>query len=232
MAPNRKTHELFADAVDLESLKTSIQPKYLPLTIGHDPRETQEVQQQPKCNYQQELVTDPKTEKEPRAVSYWDWPADTIEAEKEAAVDDLFSLSRIESNLVTDSFRRETATKDVTTNTEESQSYWEWSTDVNVVECETDSEDNADAATSQNRPDRHCEDCCQEYWTWSEESNHDEASMPSRSDHLHSILDSSRKKYQRRHSHLPDPENPDTNTEHASDHYWHWSEFHSTSATQ
>eukprot|EP00536_Pseudo-nitzschia_multiseries_P017803 jgi/Psemu1/315021/fgenesh1_kg.1825_\ len=234
MAPNRKTHELFATTADLESLRSTIQPKYLPLTIGHSPRDAQQdlQEQEQECHYQQELVTDTKREKEPRTVSYWDWTSDTKEEEEEAAVDDLFSLSRFETNLVADALRREVETKDATTtHTEESQSYWEWSDTVEVTDCETDTEEDETTPPATNQPDSHCEECCRDYWAWDEESDHNEESLPSRTTHLHNLLNNSRKKYHRRHSHLPEPEDPETDAEHASEHYWHWSEFHSASAT-
>ena len=236
MAPNRKSSNLFTSSAELESLKIPLQAKFLPLT---DPREQQQQKQNQehelKC-YQHEttLVLDPKTEKSLPTVSYWDWTPDTIEAVKEAeeeeAVDDVFSTSRFESNLIADSMRREEdSSSSQLSVSEEQQSYWGWFNgyDVVVVETETETETETDSQADEPilNAEQHCEDCCESYWTWQEdEESVDACSKPSPSQYLRTVVTNSRKKYGRRHSHLPEA----TGT---SDHYWHWSEFHSSSAS-
>ena len=207
MAPNRKTHDLFASHAELASLRATIQPKYLPLTTETGNRS--------------HLVTDPKTEKAPRAVSYWDWSYDTARETKAAEIDDLFSLSRLETNLASDCLRRDAQESSPPTLTpiakEESQSYWDWSIEDDAhTQSETDTQEAAEQPVSQQaRPER------ADYWTWrgDADTNHD-ASAPS--NYLHNLVANSRKKYHRRHSHLH-PE-----TESASDRYWHWSEYQGT----
>lgn len=226
MPPNRKSQTLFTSSYELENLKIPLQAKFLPLT---DPREAK---QQQIC-VQQELKPDPKTEKSPPTVSYWDWPSDTAEEEKVEAIDDLFSLSRFESNLIADSIRREeesTVQVSVTKikETDEQQSYWDWSNeDVDAVEPEIDSRD--DKPNPQTE-DRHGEECGGDYWAWQEnEGTEDYYNETSPSRRLHNVVNESRKKFARRHNHLPEPDHS-SDAIAALDHYWHWSEFRSIGA--
>mmetsp|Transcript_9313 Transcript_9313/g.23156 ORF Transcript_9313/g.23156 Transcript_9313/m.23156 type:complete len:229 (+) Transcript_9313:135-821(+) len=227
MAPNRKSPTLFAN--NLESLNIPLKAEFLPLT---DPREAEQQQQQQKC-VQHDLRSDPKTEKAPITVSYWDFPSDTAEEEKLAAIDDLFSLSRFESNLISDSIRRENSTAHVPVDkskgsedqAEEQQSYWDWSNeDVDVVEPETDSQDDKRCQID----DRHCEECCDDYWSWHpKEATEEDCHNESPSDRLHQVVAESRKKFVRRHSHLPEPGDNEISKSH---HYWHWLEDRSANA--
>lgn len=230
MAPNRKSPTLFASNYELDSLKIPLQAKFLPLT---DPRECAQQLQQEKC-VQHELRSDPKTEKPAPSVSYWDFPSDTAEEEKLEAIDDLFSLSRFESNLIADSIRREEdssaqipvpKSKDEEDRTEEQQSYWDWSNEDSLaVEPENDSQGDKPAQSE----DRHCEECCDDYWAWHpDESAEDDCTKESPSHRLHQVITESRKKFVRQHSHLPEPVSGAAGV---SDHYWHWLEFRSTSA--
>lgn len=231
MAPNRKSTDIFTNSAALESLKTAIQPKYLPLTT--------EISQQEQVVV--ETIIDPKKEKEPPTVSYWDWPADTTEVakevaikdEEESAINDFFSSSRLESNLMADSLRRNTEATTKTISEEEAGetlSYWDWSKtgyDVDsAVESETDSQD----STQQGIPENHCEDCCQTYWDWTPEEHMDIDHGSSPSHRLHSIVANSQKKFVRRHSHLSEPREADAS--HLSDCYWHWLEVHNTNSNQ
>lgn len=221
MAPNRKSPTLFAN--NLESLNIPLKAEFLPLT---DPREAAQHEQQ-KC-VQHDLTSDPKTEKTPPAVSYWDWEPDTVEEEKLAAIDDLFSLSRFESNLIADSMRRESSTANHVPvdesevnneQTEGQHSYWDWSNNgVDVVEPETDSQDEK----STQIDERYGEECCDDYWSWHpNEETEDHCHKESPSDRLHQVLTDSQKKFVRRHSHLPEPGDCEISKSH---HYWHWLE--------
>jgi hypothetical protein len=230
MPPNRKSPTLFTSSYELENLKIPLQAKFLPLT---DPREAA---QQQKC-VRQELKPDPKTEKAQPTVSYWDWLSDTAEEEKVEAIDDLFSLSRFESNLIADSVRREedstvqvsvTKSNEKEGQTEENQSYWDWSNeDVDDVEPEIDGRD--DKPNPQTE-DHHCEECCDDYWAWQDnEVTEDERNEASPSRRLHNVVNESRKKFTRRHSHLSEPDHP-SDAIAVSNHYWHWLEFRSNGA--
>jgi hypothetical protein len=229
MPPNRKSPTLFTSSLELERLKIPLQAKFLPLT---DPREATQQSQQ-KC-VQQKFKADPKTEKPTPTVSYWDWPSDTAEEEKLEAFDDFFSLSRLESNLIADSIRREETatvhvfvTKTVEKQIENQQSYWDWSNeDVDSVEPEIDSQDDKTV----QREDHRREECCDGYWEWrQDEATEDECTTSSPSRRLHELMTDSRKKFVRRHCHLPELESQE-DTSALSDHYWHWSEFRGTSA--
>jgi len=221
MAPNRKTHDLFASHGELASLKATIQPKYLPLTSTESGNRSQAQPALPP-------VTDPRTEKAPPAVSYWDWSPDTAEATKAAEIDDLFSLSRLETNLVSDSLQRNERNQAPPTLTpaaaQESFSYWDWSTEDDV---ETDSRDaNNEAAPPAAPQPQQSQHPVENYWTWQDDAatNRDAHAHAhaAPSEYLHGLVADSRKKYHRRHSHL----HPETQS--ASDRYWHWSEFRGT----
>lgn len=224
MPPNRKSPTLFTSSYELESLKIPLQAKFLPLT---NPRES--AQQQQKC-VQHKFKLDPKTEKPKPTVSYWDWPSDTVEDERLEAIDDHFSLSRFESNLIADSIRREDSitpalfnnSKDKKERIEEHQSYWDWSNeDVDAMKPQINSQDDKLTQTE----DRQCEESRGDYWGWHQnEATEDDCSKASPSHRLHQIVTESRKKFIRQHSHLIDPQAS------LSDHYWHWLEFRSTGA--
>lgn len=224
MAPNRKSPTLFANS--LESLNIPLKAGFLPLT---DPREAAQREQE-KC-VQHELISDPKTEKVPPTVSYWDWHPcdDTVEAQKEAAIDDLFSVSRLESNLIADAIRREASAEmpvdegNDQQQTEEQESYWNWSNnDTNVVPLDTD------CVEDRQTENPHREECCDDYWNWHENDDlKDGMDYISPSDRLHQVVTESRKKYIRRHSHLPEPKEDHISVSH---HYWHWQELPSTAA--
>jgi len=234
MPPNRKNSTLFTSSFELENLKIPLREKFLPLT---DPKEAaQQHEQQQKC-VQWELQPDPKTEKTTPTVSYWDWVSDTVEEERLEAIDDLFSLSRFESNLIADSIRREedstvqvsvNKSKDNEEQTEVQQSYWGWSNeDIDDVEPEIDSQE--DKPTSQTEY-HHCRERCEDYWAWQQdEVTMDACSKVSPSRRLHDIVAESRKKFIRQHIHLPEPD-PRADAIAASDHYWQWSEFQGMSA--
>eukprot|EP00534_Pseudo-nitzschia_fraudulenta_P001954 CAMPEP_0201116634 /NCGR_PEP_ID=MMETSP0850-20130426/837_1 /ASSEMBLY_ACC=CAM_ASM_000622 /TAXON_ID=183588 /ORGANISM="Pseudo-nitzschia fraudulenta, Strain WWA7" /LENGTH=224 /DNA_ID=CAMNT_0047380751 /DNA_START=96 /DNA_END=767 /DNA_ORIENTATION=+ len=224
MAPNRKASDLFTSSAELQSLKIPLQSKYLPLTdsreAAQDLQQQQGRLQQQRAPLQLTLKADPKTEKPAPTVSYWDWPSDTAEEEKQEAIDDLFSLSRFESNLIADSIRRK---ENIDTGTklrvsEEQQSYWDLSDDVAGFEVDTQENE----ASPQTPDESHCEECCQDYWEWQEDEEAvDACTRPSPSDRLHGVVANSRKKFYRRHSHLPEPDHT-ADVAAASDHYWHW----------
>ena len=225
MAPNRKSPTLFTNS--LESLKIPLKSEFLPLTHTREvaQREQQRsVKPQLVSAPQNELISDPKTEKQAASVSYWDWhPCDgTVEAEKEAAIDDLFSLSRLESNLVADSIRRETATEIVVdeTNDQQQESYWNWSNnDVNAMSLDTECQDD------QQVDNPHREECCDNYWDWdANEDLKDDMDHTSPAERLHQVVADSRKKFVRRHTHLPEPKGDHMSV---SNHYWHWQEVQS-----
>ena len=229
MPPNRKSPTNFATNYDFGSLKIPLQARFLPLT---DPREATRHLEQPHKSVQQELVIDPKKEKPVASVSYWDWPSATEDEEKLAAVDDLLSTSRIESNLIADSIRRENNPTlqvavfnktDQEEITEESRSYWDWSNESSdSVETKCDSQQ---IKPTPEKEDHHREDCCDDYWMWHhDEVTEDGCSDSSPSHRLQNMLLESRKKFVRRYSHLPEPD-PGANTTAASDHYFYWSEF-------
>jgi hypothetical protein len=91
MAPNRKNVTclvLPVNSSELQNLRTTVQAKFLPLT---DPLE----QQQHDQSQQQE-----QNRREQESDSYWNWTAEGDTNTEEEA--DLFSLSRIESNLIAD----------------------------------------------------------------------------------------------------------------------------------
>lgn len=224
MAPNRKSPDIFTNTNGLEILKSTVKAQYLPLTTEVSQS------QEPVCVAG---PIDPKTEKEPPSVSYWDWPADTLQEENELAVqyeeeskiEDFFSASRIESNLIADSLRRAKEEAPSEEESESTSSYWDWSDSGYDVQSETDSQEK-----TEHVPEHHCETCCQEYWDWTPEDHKDVCERPSPAHRLHTVLSASRKKYVRQHSHLPDPMEHDE--EGVSHHYWHWSEFRSIEAGQ
>jgi len=228
MPPNRKSPALFTSSLELENLKIPLQAKFLPLT---DPREiVQQHEKKQKCVHQ-ELRPDPKTEKPTPAVSYWDWPSATVEEEKLDAINELFSISHFESNLIADSIRREkystvqvhlTKSKDKKEQIEEQESYWGWSNeDVEAIKSEIDGQD---------EPTPLAVDRQEDYWTWLENEATDDACRQSSPSHrLHNIVAESRKKYIRRHIHLSEP-CPRADESAISDHYWHLSEFRSINA--
>ena len=221
MPPNRKSPTQLTSSVELRGLNIPLKAKFLPLT---DPKEATQRHNQDRKYVQQELIHDPKIEKPIKKVSYWDWPSDTAEEER---LDDLFSLSRLESNLITDSIRREK--EDNCEGTREYQSYWDWS-NKDVDDNEPDVLLKGNTPTPQTEI-RNCEECCEDYWTWhQDEVPEEKCSNDSPSCRLHEIMIESQKKYTRRHSHLPEPENGLVETNEASDHYWHWLEFRSTNS--
>lgn len=233
MPPNRKNPTLFASNDELGSLKIPLQTKFLPLT---DPEEAEkQLKEQQKCVQrkcvQQRLIPDPRKEKQAPKISYWDWPSDTAEDEKLAAIDDLFSTSRLESNLIADSTRREEDStlqtpvfdsKNQEEKSKESESYWDWSNEHReYVETEDDSQD-INSCTESTGRDR--EECCDNYWEWPhDEVTEDTCSDISPSHRLQILMAESRKKFVRRHNHLPEPV-PGANKTATSEHYWHWSE--------
>jgi hypothetical protein len=89
MAPNRKNVSGLVQALssnDLESLQNAVQPKFLPLTDASE-------------SSNQPLAKEIKPQQSSGA-SYWEWPADAeIEQQQQQ---DLFSVSRIEANLIKD----------------------------------------------------------------------------------------------------------------------------------
>jgi hypothetical protein len=84
MAPNQQslsTLRATLSNVDLQSLQTTVQPKYLPLT---HPNEQEQTQLETKSVAASEV-----------SASYWDWPADQPTEQV-----NVLSLSNIESNLI------------------------------------------------------------------------------------------------------------------------------------
>ena len=230
MPPNRKSPTLFTNS--LESLNIQIKAEFLSLT---DPREAAQQQQQQQQQYQKcvqrDLISDAKTEKSLPTVSYWDWHpcSDTAEEEKVAAIDELFSLSRFESNLISDSIRRESFTAEVPVDEskdhDEQPSYWDWSNeDADVAEPDTDTRD--DKRTQIDDHDH--EECCDDYWAWHpNEVTEEDCDDSSPSHRLHQVVSESRKKFVRRHIHFPEPEECPISKSH---HYWHWLELRRTGA--
>mmetsp|Transcript_84 Transcript_84/g.197 ORF Transcript_84/g.197 Transcript_84/m.197 type:complete len:230 (+) Transcript_84:66-755(+) len=229
MPPNRKSPTIFENNYEFGSLHIPLQTKYLPLT---DPREAGQQLEQEHQSFQQELITDPKKEKPATTASYWDWPSDTAAEEKLAAVDDLFSTSRFESNLIADSTRREKDTslqvhvftkEDQEESTEERQCYWDWSNELSdSVKPDGDCQH---INPTPDNDDRHCENCCDDYWAWhQDEVIEDTCSDSSPSHRLQNMVLESQKKIVRRYNHLSEPD-PGPNTTAASDYYFYWSEF-------
>merc|ERR1711907_733996 len=140
MPPNQKYH--FNDAegdAAANLLNVPIRSEFLPLTHPKEALQHQQGRQQAQQDQQpqkKERSEPPQTQAEVNhdgVANYWDWTSDAIlgeEEKAEEAIADLFSLSRIESNLISDSVKTNTTASVVsnTNNEEESSSYWEWST--------------------------------------------------------------------------------------------------------
>eukprot|EP00339_Tiarina_fusa_P006166 CAMPEP_0117026322 /NCGR_PEP_ID=MMETSP0472-20121206/19367_1 /TAXON_ID=693140 ORGANISM="Tiarina fusus, Strain LIS" /NCGR_SAMPLE_ID=MMETSP0472 /ASSEMBLY_ACC=CAM_ASM_000603 /LENGTH=261 /DNA_ID=CAMNT_0004733305 /DNA_START=48 /DNA_END=833 /DNA_ORIENTATION=+ len=99
MAPNRKNLTGLLQALsssDLESLQSSVQPKFLPLT--HPVEQAKQQQQQ----HHPQQTTQPQTPRQPQneSASYWEWTSEDVVEEAEPV--DLFSASRLEANLIKD----------------------------------------------------------------------------------------------------------------------------------
>jgi hypothetical protein len=191
MPPNRKNTGLFTSNAEYESLKIPIQSKYLPLT---DPRsevatatstapaklQQQQHHHQTKLKDDvlsiQQLVAAVVEEEEDLTYSYWDIPSDIpVEDEKEEVIDDLFSLTHIESNLITDSTTIKNLEEESTTTTlkqhQEPESYWTWSNDTDKDWNDTYYDNTIESKlVSVSTPGKHCQDCCQDYWAWESSS--------------------------------------------------------------
>jgi len=187
MAPNRKNIASLVDVLsssDLQSLQSTVQPKFLPLT---DPSEQQQHTEQKQ-----------QAPQHVESVSYWDWPADVAD---EAV--DVLSLSNIESNLVqatsvsvesnlvaehdsywADQAEESTPTASVNKPQHVEASYWDWPAEQDMKKSTIDNilaEERAfclvSGATSEvieknSKPVSHSVQiesnkvCNDQYWTW------------------------------------------------------------------
>jgi len=190
MPPNRKNTGLFTSNAEYESLKIPIQSKYLPLTDSRSevvtatstaPAKVQQQQQHHQTKVKDYVVSIQPVavvveEEEDLTYSYWDIPSDIpVEDEKEEIIDDLFSLTHIESNMITDSIIIKKLEEEPTTNTlkrqQEPETYWTWSNDTDKDWNDTYYDNTIESkSVSVSTPDKHCEDCCQDYWAWESSS--------------------------------------------------------------
>lgn len=184
MPPNQK-YNSFNDAEGgaASLLNIPVRSEFLPLTHPkeasqqrrrqqqqHEQQEEEQQQQQrePQCTQSEEIDHDDGV------VNYWDWTSDAAlgeEEKKEEEIADLFSLSRIESNLISDSLRTNKGEPSSSNNNnneeEESSSYWAWSQtecnkdDLALVESESASEDEVEVYGQQP---------CEDYWAWESEA--------------------------------------------------------------
>jgi hypothetical protein len=188
MPPNHKNTGLFTSNAEYESLKIPIQSKYLPLTDSRSevvtatstahaaPAKVQQQHHQTKLKDEVVSIQQPVAvvveEEEDLTYSYWDIPSDIpVEEEKEEVIDDLFSLTHIESNLITDSIiiknLEEESTTTILKQQQEPVSYWTWSNDTDKDWNDTYYDNTIESKlVSVSTPDKHCEDCCQDYWAW------------------------------------------------------------------
>jgi hypothetical protein len=145
MAPNRKSPTCLVGSVlschDFHALHTTIDVKFLPLT---NPLEQQHHEQQMQQQVQNQSVQE--------SDSYWNWTSDDVEEEEQY---DIFSLARIEANLLADAAKCNSSTShrvtahgdywaDQEQQTEssyckppqhESASYWDWSASPQTYEA-------------------------------------------------------------------------------------------------
>lgn len=244
MPPNRKNTGLFTSNAEYESLKIPIQSKFLPLTDSRSeavtatapaPAKLQQQQHHPVAVVEEEVEED-------LSYSYWDTPSDIpVEEEKDETIDDLFSLTRIESNLITDSIIIKTLEEESTTTItlkqqqqQEPESYWTWSNDTDKDWNDTYYDNtigSKSVSVSVSTTDKHCEDCCQDYWAWDssssgvvdvdESDNNDDGddqddvvmtmaaattttTASTNNNNIRNVLTKS----WRKHKHLPEPEQP------------------------
>merc|ERR1711907_708176 len=230
-------------------LNIPIRSEFLPLThpkeaLQHQQgRQAQQDQQQQKEERSETSQTQAE-ENYDGVANYWDWTSDAVLGEEEKVEDeiaDLFSLSRIESNLISDSVKKNTTASVVSlpSHEEESSSYWEWST--NSKEGDRMSVD--ESASKNNEVEEVYGQLCEnkDYWAWDsdsilppcEEEEDSTKMLPASSNEInnsivvnHSIRRQRKQHYRgRRHSLLDDDlPDPTTDPEYHSDHYWHWSE--------
>jgi hypothetical protein len=142
MAPNRKNIVSLDLPAEVEGLRNNIQSKYLPLT---DPREQDQEQHQ---NEQLEVLQRQPNATDDASASYWEWSTDTeVNDEEENKVAHLFSVQRIESNLIKDAQKYVTSPSNKVS---EHDAYW--ADDSQIVEKEQ----------TPNKP-QHVSDC---FWYW------------------------------------------------------------------